>query len=70
MSVVTSEILKVFYLGIHFFLGQIDCTKEKKFLIISWVFKTQFKMSFLTPFTAGKKMLGKTPNSEIEYIYI
>ena len=46
----------------YIFLGQIDCNNEKKIVIINWVLKTQFKLSFLTPFSGGKKMLGKTPD--------
>ena len=42
-----------------FFLGQIDCNKERNFLIINWVFKTEIKLSFLTLFTGGKKCLEK-----------
>ena len=44
---------------VYVFLGQIDCNKQKKFLIINWVFKTQFKLSYLIPFPSGKKCLEK-----------
>ena len=40
-------------------LDQIDCNKEKRIIIINWVSKTQFKLSFLTLFTGGKKCLEK-----------
>ena len=42
-----------------FFLGQIDCNKETKILIVNWVFKAQFKLSYVALFTGGKKCFEK-----------
>ena len=45
---------------VRFFLGQIGCSNEKKKnLIINGIVETQFKLSFLTLLTGGKKCLEK-----------
>ena len=60
------RVLWLLFIFVYIFVSQMNCSNEK-ILTINWVFETQFKLSFLTPFTSSKKLLGKTPDI---YIYI
>ena len=49
-------VLWLLFIFVYILFGS---NKEKKFLIINWAFETQFKLSFLTPFTCEQKCLEK-----------